>query len=258
MPSAAEWEALISASPIHGVLVARTLLGERESSSTRPIRVIASDGAEYLIKFPQTGRPFVARTLVTEQIVSAAARLIDAPVAEVAQVDFSELAFEEHERFGDAAATVAHASKIIPDVVDASYEYAGEPENRPRFGAIGVLYTWVEANDYQYLYLKARPRLVFSFDHGECLPEGRNWTADALHRSNVGNVDPLVREFGQVSQIHMLAATARLAAITSVQLADIVALAPNAWGVSMEERIALAEYLDRRRQQTIDAVAAIL
>ena len=80
-----------------------------------------------------------------------------------------------------------HASKREIDCTDRdAFRYYDEPDNRSRFAALSVLYTWTGATDHQFIYKKQMPHLVFSVDHGHfflhCLDGGITWqrrTSDA-------------------------------------------------------------------------------
>ena len=149
-----EWVALVSTasaarpSPVR-LVTYRNWIG---SSWAFPAAFADASGAEYIVQSPHFG-PDWARTLVTEQVVSALGRAIGAPLAEARLVDLpQELLDINRSMLEHLQAGVCHGSRQIANVAQSRFIHVDQPENRPRFALLAALYGWVVAADHQFLY----------------------------------------------------------------------------------------------------------
>jgi hypothetical protein len=55
-----------------------------------------------------------------------------------------------------------------------------EGDNKYRFAAAAVMYSWLGASDRQFIYGKAGSHKVYSVDHGHFFQNGPNWTIASL------------------------------------------------------------------------------
>jgi hypothetical protein len=118
-------------------------------SFSKPAAVSCDEGAAYVVKGLQHGRADMAKPLTTEQIVAAAGRLVGAPVVETVLVDVTDLVAIEP-RLAYLQPGLTHGTLQIADASDRLWiDYAHLVDNRLRFGALAVLYSWVGANDHQ-------------------------------------------------------------------------------------------------------------
>jgi hypothetical protein len=253
MGTAPDWPALLA----DGVRTRSTVLRAvtfhgRISSFSRPARVTCDDGNVYIVKGRQNGRGReLNRALVNDHVVGRLGMLLGAAVADVALVDVSELAAIEP-GMADMMPSVAHATRLVPEVSDRrGVEYFHVPENRPRFGTLAVLYSWAGCfSDHQLIYGNNPPNLVYSVDHGHFFGNGPVWTVDVLKGRPEAALD---RFFDPCSltQLELGAAAQLLAAITDREIAGAVAGPLDDWEITQTERIALAEYLIKRKGELV-------
>src|SRR5438445_3489348 len=169
MPAMGEWRTAIEAAISRDVadLTAVTFI-DKLSTNAQPVKVIASDGGVYLIKGRQT-----RRVPVNEQIVAALAEALGAPVPPVMLIDLPAELIHAEPGMGHMEPGMSHASRWIDDCTDREgLRYFDVAENRPRFAALAVLYSWARASDHQWIYSKHHPNLVYSVDHGHFFPNG--------------------------------------------------------------------------------------
>jgi len=142
-----DWSALLADAPEVAPLTAvRHLSGPISQSFSRPHIYVASDGNEYVVKF---ARPNQLRSVSSDQVASRAGREIDAPVPEPAAIRVEVALLPVGEE--PSAAGLAHGCRFLEHVTDRQ-EVAHVDENRQRFGALTVFYTWLRADDRQVVY----------------------------------------------------------------------------------------------------------
>jgi hypothetical protein len=126
------------------------------------------------------------------------------------------------------------------------------PENRPRFAGLEVLYSWIGCeSDHQLFYENSAPHLVHSFDHGHFFAGSTNWTADTLHPEAI----PVPDQFFAGLLITNVERAPFLLALQGIDRDDIcaaVASVPESWGITIDERVALATYLHERRRMVLE------
>ena len=119
-------------------------------------------------------------------------------------------------------------------------------ENRSRFAALQVLYSWVQASDHQFIYDTSPPNLVYSYDHGEFFPGGPNWTVDSLRAAADPALDPNF-DACNLKEDELRSVAERLYEIRPRHIACAVAQVWDTWSVTSEEQIELATYLRARQ-----------
>src|SRR6478672_5229291 len=137
-------------------------------TATKPQKFMC-DGGLYLVKFAQN-KYGNGKGIFTEQVVALAGQLIGAQVPQVALVDVPREHAEElraqRASLGldfDPQPGIHHGSRWADGHTD-QMGIAYEAENRERFGALQVLYTWIGgAGDHQFIYRAATPHEVLSF-----------------------------------------------------------------------------------------------
>jgi hypothetical protein len=218
-------------------------------SYSRPAAVSCDDGLVYVVKGLQAGGADMAKPITTEQIIAASGRLVGAPVVDTVLVDVADLVAIEPQ-LAHLQPGLTHGVRFIPDCSDRMWtDYAHIAENRPRFGAIAVMYSWVGASDHQVIYENQHPHLVYTVDHGHFLPGGTNWTVATLQAAPAATgVDPQFGAIGLV-EAELRQPASLLRGLQPAEIAGAVALPPDAWGVTLQERVAIADYLERRRMQ---------
>jgi hypothetical protein len=216
------------------------------ATASRPARMTCSDGRVYVIKGAQNG--FM---LATEQVVAALGRAIGAPVPDTALIDVSAALVGIEPQIAHFAVGLGHGSAWIDDVTDREgFRYFDQAANRSRFASLGVLYSWMGANDHQFIYQKQPPHLVYSVDHGHFIPGGPNWTSASLAGAPAATMDPNFNGCALTSA-ELKACIGPLQAVSDQQIANAVAAPPANWGVGVPERVALAAYLARRRDEML-------
>jgi hypothetical protein len=223
------------------------------STATCPQKFICSDGALYNVKFIQNQHGD-GRGAFNEQVTGLCGALIDAPVPAVNLIDVSA-AFTaalnrdpaaHHLNFAPQPG-IHHGSHWAANHSDRS-GLAHMAENKQRFGALEILYTWLTCTgDHQWIYANDPPHAVLSVDHSTFIPGGFGWTAAGIASvQHQFSPDPVFASVG-LKDADRAPARARLAAVSEAAIAGVVARPPDAWGVTSSERLALAEFLLARR-----------
>jgi hypothetical protein len=154
-------------------------------------------------------------------------------------------------------AGVAHGSQFVENVTErAGFEHAAIPENRPRFALLAALFGWIGAQDHQFVYSKTLPQLVYSVDHGHFFPGGPAWTEASLAAAPQSQPDTQITNACNTTQSELHQALHALSAVDDEALISIVSLPPNEWGLTMEDRIALVNFLRRRRAELLAMLPA--
>jgi hypothetical protein len=244
--TADEWRAAIQADHVRPRTVRAFTFLKSWQSASRPAALSCDDGATYVAKGSQN-----QRMCFNDHVVGRLGVLLDAPVAEVVFVDVTDLVRIEPQMSHFAPDALAHGTRELRDCGERlTFEYAHVAENRSRFGALCVLYSWAGSNDHQMIYENGGIHLVHSVDHGHFFPNGPNWTAAALQAAAPAVLDPAFGSCGLV-EAEMAQSKQRLREVTELQIASVVASPPDVWGVTMAERVVMADYLHKRQIQLV-------
>lgn len=218
-------------------------------TSSDPVLLVCDDGDEYVVKAAQAGR-----MIVTDQVVGYLGRAMGAPVGDVCTVDVPAELIKAEPQMGHMPPGVAHGCRLIADATNQpGVAYASEPQNRPRFALLSILYGWMEAFDHQLLYEDEPPHLVHSVDHGHFFPDGPQWTRMSLLKGKFAEPDAILTGACSLKTPDFRGACVHLRGIDDAVIARAVAQPPDSWGIQMPERVALAQYLARRRAQLLAA-----
>jgi hypothetical protein len=221
-------------------------------TASSPQKFLCDDNALYAVKFSGNNHGD-GKAIFTEQVVGLAGKLIGAPVAAVELVEVASAltdALRQDPTLTFAQPGLHHGSRWVGNNVSdrLGLEIQYVPTNRERFGALDVLYCWIPCtSDHQWIYDNDPPNLVYSVDHTPFFPGGSDWTAAGLAGSaaNVSS-DPQLATLGLDGNDRMIAVT-KLQDVTEAQIAAVVAQPPDEWGVTPDERCAIASYLWARR-----------
>jgi hypothetical protein len=250
---AAHWRALIETQQVAGALSPRSRVVQaltplqRVRGVSRAVVIDCDDGRRYVVKGRQVMRPLIA-----DHVVGRLAAIIEAPVPDVALVEVSRDlispgSFLEHFEPG-----IGHGSVFMEGCLDSRWvQYAEEGDNRDRFATLAVLYGWADSADQQFLYSRNAPHLVYSVDHGSFFAGGPEWTDDELSNAPPGDIDRWLAVEATVGRESLRSAVARLELVTDAVIAEAVADVPAEWGITLHERVALAQYLARRRDDVL-------
>jgi hypothetical protein len=218
-------------------------------SAARPFLARGINGQEYVVKGQQAGRQ-----IINDQIVARLGVIMGAPVGQPCIVEISEDLISEDLQFSYLTPGTAHATRYIPNCFDDIEErhYTAQSENRPRFALLSVLYGWVYANDYQFIYQKARPNLVYSVDHGHFFPNGPEWRENNLLNAPSAGINQRLARACQLKLEEIEPALLALNAVDEQNIVQAVASPPQEWSLTLDERVTLVEYLLRRQQELLE------
>jgi HipA-like kinase len=221
---------------------AETFLGSLPGSS-RACRVLCDDKRVYAIKGKQIGR-----AVCNDQIVARLGVRLGAPVAQPALIMVPDSLVRSEPQMAHFSPGLAHGSAYSDNHTDKAWvSHTTCPDNRERFAYLAVLYGWAAAGDRQLIYSNTPPHLVLSVDHGHFFPGGPNWSVPHLVACPPACVfQELVTDAG-LNQGDLRPALNQLQTVTEDCVLQAVAAPPDDWGMDMTERVALAEFLLRRR-----------
>jgi hypothetical protein len=252
-----DWGKLIedAGARVRPAVVAQEFVGSLTSAS-QPQKFRCDDGRLYAVKFRNNGHGD-GRAIFTEQVVGLLAQHIDAPVPEVrpVQVTGELLASMNLQIGGHPAAPGLHHGSLWQDGFGDKTQFLQNTHaNRPAFAALHLLYSWLHCHtDHQLIYRNAAPNDPLSVDHTCFLPNGPSWTVQDLRdRQDSVQHDPAFAGANLTRDEHQ-AALDRLDALTAEMIATAVASPAEDWGVPLTDRLALAEYVARRRVKLLES-----
>ncbi len=218
--------------------------------SAEAVGVLCDDEKSYVIKGSQAGRQ-----VINDEIVARLGVALGAPVGIPELVEISSDLISIEPRLAHIAPGIAHGTLFIQDCDDSRELIRTElPENRMRLALLSVLYGWIVANDCQFLFRRTPPQIVYSVDHGHFFPRGPDWTIELLKCQGPPEVPGVFTncyfKFDEYQQM-----ASRLKAVTEQQILLAVATPPDEWGLTMEERLVLVEYLTVRKQQLLSTLS---
>jgi hypothetical protein len=218
------------------------------NSAARPVLARGIDKCEYVVKGQQAGRQ-----IVNEQVVARLGMAIGAPVGEPCIVEISEELIAEDSRFSYLTPGTAHATLYIPQCSSEreAVNYTNQPENRERFALLILLYGWLYPNDYQFIYKNARPNLVYSVDHGHFFPGGPEWKQHNLLEAASAEIDQRLVLACKLKLEDIKRQLQVLDAVSEETIIQAVAAVPREWGLTIDERVTLVEYIVKRRQDLL-------
>lgn len=245
--SMGDWSRLLktAASQRPPVVIAATFI-EKFATSSQPVRLGCDDEEEYVVKSMHAGR-----MIVTEQIVGRIGIGYGAPVGIPALVDVPQTLIDAEPEMAHMSAGIAHGSRWIPSCTQGGVDHCST--NRARFAELALLYGWTLAADHQFIYENDAPRLVYSVDHGHFFAGSTGWTVDTLNNAPTPEPDPTLVSGCTLTDQELEDARSRLAQLDDEAIAAAVGAPPAQWGITKEERVAVAEYLASRRDTLFGA-----
>lgn len=216
-------------------------------TKSEPVLLQCEDKNIYVVKGQQAGRQ-----IVNDQIVARLGLAIDAPVGKAKIIYVSQELIDIEPNLSNFMAGTAHGTQFIPDCRDEWELIAtSEPDNRPRLARLAVLYGWTYANDHQFLFQKSPPRLIYSVDHGHFFPNGSEWQENDLKRASRAEIDSILSSKCNFTANELQEALEKLEMVTEDDIIRVVAVPPQEWQFTMEERITMVDYLIRRQQELL-------
>ena len=194
------------------------------------------------------------RVTVTESIVGAVGRLIDAPVCETEIVMIpDELQGWEFRPGSFLEPGLAHASRAVDPVLEyRELRYRDDDDNRRRHAGVFALYDWCWGGDDQWLYSLSDENCLFSHDHGWYLPEvGPTWNEESLVR-RVDEPHPPIWPTDGMDDGELSRLAERLRALAVGELAVALRSVPGVWPVSDAELECVGWFLQRRAEPVAD------
>ncbi|MEA2512414.1 MAG: hypothetical protein QOJ59_1901 [Thermomicrobiales bacterium] len=227
---------------------------------TRPVVLLCTDGTyekEYVVK----GRGEIIhakghihpKTLFNDHVVGRLGVAMGAPVADVELIEIPDVLIQMNWSMAHLLGGIAHGSRLIPMTTDAeTVLHCGLPENGTRFSLLAILFGWIHVEeDLQFIYDRTPPQLVHSVDHGDCFPNGPNWrVSDLAATKTVAPLDAITTACG-LGETALRQAAEALRTIEDGTIAAALSAPPAEWLVPLDERVALAMYLSRRRDQLL-------
>nr|ATZ76403.1 hypothetical protein P413_11 [uncultured bacterium] len=252
MPDVEEWKMLIRGAVLPTPVKALHYLGITYQSCSKPALMACSDNHDYVVKWYVP-----SRMIANDQIVGILGKALGAPVPEVRLVELVPDLIHANPALKHFRAGICHGSRFIKDVSEnrENFNFTYVRENRARFALLAVLYGLAfVAGDHQFLYKKQQPRLVYSHDHGHFFPKGPDWTLNSLASAPTTALDDTIIKKCDLAGAEITEALRALQQVDTACIAMAVAAPPEDWGLSLEERVALAIYLEKRRDYLLALV----
>ena len=234
---------------------------EGRTSASRPQLFECDDGSHFAVKLRQNDHGD-GRAISTEQIVPRLGQLVGARVPEASLIQLQEdmIDFLEEKKAGGLDINFTPAPGLHHGSMWA-FRYSdregvrGDEYLRESHAALQVLYSWIGCEgDHQVIYSEEPPHEVLSVDHSMFFPGGLGWTPETLKERATSVTRDSFFDPAGIDSSHRQAALDRLEALSVQDLARAVAAPPEEWGVTVEERIAIVEYLFVRRDLVRGAV----
>ena len=213
-----------------------------------PFLGLAVDGGRYWVKY--VGNAHGMESLVSERVVEALARKLNAPMRPSILVDVPDAIMHDPRLLGSGIqAGVAHGSLFLDGCLERSVLDSvgrdGNASRQPRFIALWEL---CYGEDGQWLYDRANEEQVWSYDHGYWITGGEP------NSLTIGALEITLKSWKQwdgpikgMNPDAFLEVADRLDALTAQDFIDVVASVPLAWGVTDAVLEALAWWLHHRK-----------
>lgn len=227
------------------------MMGSAGGSWSSPFRVVASDDRQYFVKSREACPAGQETSLVIENVVASAGRLIGAPVCESSLIRIPE-EFRGYELKPGVTLSpgLAHASLALAHADEADRPSLGSrshDDNSRRHVGVYALYNWCFGADAQWLYDVDNDRTIHSHDHGLYLPPpgAGTFNRDSL----VNNVDVPNLLPDSTAGLLPAAIEETINALRGVDRASLVAIlngVPASWPVTDDLLETLGWFLEKR------------
>src|SRR5574341_1340771 len=226
---------------------------QKGSSFSRPVWLECEDGKIYVVKGRHAGR-----SIFNDQMIARLGRAMNAPVGVPALIIIPEELGQAEPELNDITPGLTHGTEWVKDTSDKGWlAYTEEQYNRPRFALLSILYGWLCANDRQLIYHNQEPHLVYSVDHGHFFPNGPEWTIENL--AGAPNVQPYeeIRSGCNLSDAEIKVALESLRKVSNDSIIEAVAIPPDEWGVTIEERVAMVHFVIDRQKALLENASVL-
>lgn len=252
-----DWDHLVRVALQHRPppLCADIIVSRVMSSFSRPILLRCGGNGYFMAKARRAGVQDKerARSLIADQVVGFLGHSLGAPVPKVALIDIPQHVIDRSRsdpdlHLDDIAPGIAHGSVYLDFCTERLPLNALSRASNPpeELAALALLYGWVLAADHQVILQGQR---AWSVDHGHFLPGSVQWDVQSLEAGARAPAEPdkeVVRHAG-LGQEQLLSVAHRLKRLVMPAfIAEAVARPPDDWGITMDERTALARFLHKR------------
>jgi hypothetical protein len=249
-----EWINLFESTPVPNYVTAHTFVRKWQSAS-QPVALRCSDNQTWVCKGLLIANPNSGRSVFSDYVLGRSGIAIGAPVPSITLVDISNTLIAAQPEMNHLTPGLAHGSLLMNDCSDRLDIFAPASDQQRRdIASIAIFYGWAHCNDLQIIKQLSAPEDIFTVDHGHFLHGGPNWTVATLaaapppvpHPSctahlTAANLDPPLN---------------RLRAVGDTTIAGYIAAAPGGWGITADEKLALAKYLSQRRDELVKLIGA--
>jgi hypothetical protein len=253
------WDQLFQEAPRDvKALGAVTFLRRRTDTASHPVYLQCDDGKTYVVK-PMRKDAEQGRMLFNDQIIARFGALVGAAVPRVSLVTVSQALIDLNPHptsgLGHCKPGVCHGSELLRDVSERidQFQHVTDDDNKNRFALLGVLHGWVGFSDRQFLYETVDPFRVSAVDHGHFFPNGPNWTTATLESASPPQVAADLIAACSLAPHEIQAACSVIDKVVDEDIARVLAIPPDEWGVKIDERVAVAKYLSARRDALLEA-----
>ncbi len=220
---------------------------ERWPSASHPVRLQCENNQFYVVKGQHAGR-----AIFNDQVVARLGCKIDAPVGVPVLIFIPHELQQAEPRMQGITPGIAHGTQFVNNTSNREWLlHTDKPYNRLRFALLSVLYGWLCAGDHQLIYSNQEPYLVYSVDHGHFFPGGPPWTVNSLTTAPPAVPYPEICRGCGLNDLEIGAAIEILQNVTDNDIVGAVGLPPHEWNVSLEERIALVNFIITRRDEML-------
>lgn len=257
-PTVPDWQAFLTKAiqVLEPATRAETLVKSwfNPGSAAAPVAVKCADGNTYVIKGTNAGRQTVNDRIAAKLAALIKCRAVPAAIL----VAVSDELKSVNSQMAHIASGTAHGSRVMEECTDKlGIQHVDEGDNRTRFAQAAIFHGWIFPNDAQFIYAKADPHTVYSVDHGHCFHVGPPWTIQSLSSAPSAVADPTTVAACKLTSDELKLACQPLAAVSREQIAFAVGSVPESWGLlTMAERTALCEYLEKRRAEMVKLYVA--
>lgn len=234
-------------------LAAHTFI-QRGSSFSRPVWLECENDQIYVVKGQHAGR-----SIFNDQMIARLGCNMNAPVGQPALIMIPEELRQNEPQLQDVSAGIAHGTLWVKDTTDRQWlAYTDKDYNHSRFALLSILYGWLCANDHQLIYHNQEPYYVYSVDHGHFLPNGPNWTIESL--AGAPNPQPYeeLRTGCNLSDCDIKFGLQAIRKVSNTNIMEAIAFPPDEWGVTMGERVSMAQFVIDRQKGLLENYADLL
>ena len=234
---------------------------KRRKGKSKPHLIQCSDGHRYLVKLKNN--PQGTRSLVNEYVVSKLGLLLGLPIPPASYIQISQSFIQSNPLFEkyDFVPGNQFASLYIDGCTALSKEepfpVRDQIQNHAIIPGIFLFDIWVSNQDRWKNNILLQPVkegkfYLYLIDHGDCFPEGREWTIKSLKKS------PNLRKFRSVHQwcLEQIKSSQelypfldRIEHLPLDHIQMVVHSIPHDWDVSTKEKNALVQHLISGKQK---------